>query len=408
MPDPTDTSATAEGRYLQRFQVAYEYPVFFTRAVFDPANRVFVDAVAREEPDRRHRVQFVLDAGVVAAWPRLIADIEGYVGLHAAHLILAGPPLVVPGGEVVKNDRRALEEVLGAFAERRLDRHAFVAIVGGGSVQDMVGYAAATAHRGIRVVRVPTTVLAQADGGVGVKNGVNAFGGKNYLGTFAPPYAVIDDFAFLETLARRDRVAGLAEAVKVGLIRDAAFFRRMEAEADALARFDPDATARVVRRCAELHLEHIAGSGDPFERAAARPLDYGHWSAHRLELATRHRLNHGEAVAIGMALDARYAFETGLLAEPDVESIRGLLERLGLALWDDALLETDPGGRLAILAGLEEFREHLGGELTVTLLEGIGRPVNVHEMDPAAIARAVAWLRDRSGPQTRSAAARGR
>src|SRR4029079_4140447 len=122
-----------------------------------------------------------------------------------------------------------------------LDRHAFVMAVGGGALLDLVGYAAATTHRGGRLLRVPTTVLAQNDSGVGVKNGVNAFGVKNLVGTFAPPFAVINDLRFLQTLEPRERVAGMAEAVKVALVRDASFFEWMEAEAAGLAAFQAEA-----------------------------------------------------------------------------------------------------------------------------------------------------------------------
>src|SRR6185312_16684743 len=158
----------------------------------------------------------------------------------------------------------------------------------------------------------PTTVLAQNDAGIGVKNGINAFGAKNMLGTFAAPFAVINDGRFLATLGERDRIAGMAEAVKVALVRDAKFFAWLRAAAPRLAAFDRDAVAQSIRRCAELHLAHIATGGDPFELGNARPLDFGHWAAHKLEVMTDHALRHGEAVALGMALDARYSVEAGL------------------------------------------------------------------------------------------------
>jgi 3-dehydroquinate synthase len=240
---------------------------------------------------------------------------------------------------------------------------------------------------------MPTTVLGQNDSGVGVKNGVNLRGSKNFVGTFTPPFAVASDARFLERLPRRDRVAGLAEAVKVALIRDAAFFDALEVTAPALAALDLGATEEVVRRCAELHLRHIATSGDPFELGSARPLDFGHWAAHKLESMTAHDLRHGEAVAIGIVLDSRYAALAGLLPQPDAARIHRVVGALGLPRWHDALAIRAAGGSLAVLAGLDEFREHLGGELTVTLLQGIGRAVEVHEMDPALLEQAVAWMR---------------
>jgi 3-dehydroquinate synthase len=226
-----------------------------------------------------------------------------------------------------------------------------------------------------------------------VKNGVNLHGSKNFVGTFSPPFAVVSDARFLERLPRRDRIAGLAEAVKVGLIRDGAFFDALEAAAPALAALDLDATEDVVRRCAELHLRHIATGGDPFELGSARPLDFGHWAAHKLESMTAHELRHGEAVAIGIALDSRYAALAGLLPEAEAARVHRVVGALGLPRWHDALAIRAAGGGLAVLAGLDEFREHLGGELTVTLLRGIGRAVEVHEMDPALIEQAVGWMR---------------
>jgi 3-dehydroquinate synthase len=234
-------------------------------------------------------------------------------------------------------------------------------------------------------VRVPTTVLAQNDSGIGVKNGINAFGVKNFVGSFAAPFAVINDAEFLSTLQRRDRIAGIAEAVKVALIRDADFFEWLCENRRALAELQPDATRTMIRRCAELHLDHISGSGDPFEFGSARPLDFGHWAAHKLESLSGHELRHGEAVAIGLALDSRYSVEQGWLAEADFERIAGLLSGLGFELVHPALFETGPDGELAVLGGLRDFREHLGGDLTVTMLKAPGRSFDVNEMDTETI-----------------------
>ncbi|HTU64114.1 MAG TPA: 3-dehydroquinate synthase, partial [Polyangiales bacterium] len=140
---------------------------------------------------------------------------------------------------------------------------------------------------------------------------------------------------------------------------------------------------------------HIAGAGDPFELGSARPLDFGHWSAHKLESMTHHRLSHGEAVAIGIGIDTRYCVEAGLLSETDAESILSLIEQLGLALWDSALEREGPTG-LEVLQGLEEFREHLGGELTVTLLDGIGQGREVHALDLGLLKKSLSYLRTRA------------
>jgi 3-dehydroquinate synthase len=373
---------------LQRVPVVLEYPVVFTRGVFDAANPALVDVLALREPTRRHRIAVIVDSGVAAAWPQLTAEIGAYVAAHGDRVELAAAPWTIPGGEAAK-DAAILDDIVQRLAALRMDRHSFVIGIGGGAALDVIGFAAATLHRGVRLVRVPTTVLAQNDAGVGVKNGINAFGAKNFLGTFATPFAVIDDSLFLRTLEPRDRVAGMAEAVKVALIRDPVFFDWLVEHAAQLAAFELVAVEKLVRRCAELHLAHIANGGDPFEQGNARPLDFGHWAAHKLEILTDHELRHGEAVAIGMTLDARYSVEAGLLDERDHAMIVTLLEQLGLPVWHEAL--RDP----ALLGGLADFREHLGGELTITLLAGIGRGIDTREIREDLVHRAIAWIDNR-------------
>jgi 3-dehydroquinate synthase len=381
--------------HLQRFTVSYEYPVHFTEGLFEPANPLLADIVARHEPERRHRCLVFIDEGLLGARPALPDEIAAYARHHGARMALVAPAITVPGGERVKNELFFIEEMQRQVFEHGIDRHSYVIAVGGGAVLDAVGLVAATSHRGLRLIRVPTTVLAQNDSGVGVKNGVNLYGVKNFCGTFAPPFAVLNDLDLLTGLAERDKVAGMAEAVKVALIRDRDFFAWLEQSADDLVTFQRPALAALIRRCAELHMRQIAHGGDPFETGSARPLDYGHWSAHKLESLTKHHLRHGEAVAIGIALDARYSVLTGLLAEGQDERICALLEHLGFRLWHPALESRRPEGSLAILEGLREFREHLGGELTVTLLADIGRGVEVHQIDEAKMVAAMRWLKER-------------
>jgi 3-dehydroquinate synthase len=375
----------------QEFQVSYRYPVHFTRGLFEPHNLTLREVVARE--GEKPRVLFVLDGGVLGRFPQLPERIAAYCAEHTDALELAGEPLVVPGGEGIKRDSAQVDRVLAAINKSRIDRHSYVVVVGGGAVLDAVGYAAAVAHRGVRLIRVPTTVLSQNDSGVGVKNSVNAFAKKNFLGTFAPPAAVLNDEDFLAGLPYRDWIAGVAEAIKVALIKDASFFARLEADAGALTARDMRAMRDLVYRCAELHLQHIA-SGDPFEMGSARPLDFGHWAAHKLEAMTAYELRHGEAVAVGIALDSVYSHLMGYLEAADLERILALIEAVGLPAWTPALARAGD-----VLAGLTEFREHLGGRLTITLLSGIGSGFEVHEINEDAVRDAIGILERRAAPQ---------
>jgi 3-dehydroquinate synthase len=378
-------------KIAQSFSVPFRYEVAFTRGMFETGNAVLADVIRAMHETPPAKVLAVIDEGVVNSHPGLISRMENYFARHDYTMRLCAPPIVAPGGESAKNDFGLVETLLRAIHEHGVDRHAYLAAIGGGAVLDLAGFAAAIAHRGIRHIRIPTTVLAQNDSGVGVKNGVNYFGKKNFLGCFAPPVAVINDFAFLSTLDERDWRSGIAEAVKVGLIKDAAFFAFLERAASALALREEAPMEHLIIECARLHLEHIGGGGDPFEMGSSRPLDFGHWAAHKLEQMTGFRLRHGEAVAIGIALDTTYAHLRGMLDELSWLRVIRLLQDLGFELFAPELLARKDGDFL-LLQGLEEFREHLGGRLTIMLLDAIGSGKEVHEMDAATILRAIERL----------------
>ena len=376
-------------------EVRWRHQVHFTEDVFSPSNPVLRDIVSGGRPGRAGLALIIVDESLVAARPGLLSSINAYFAAHASSVRLVCPPVSIVGGEAVKNAYFRVSEIHALIDRFHIDRHNFVIAVGGGALLDMVGLAAATAHRGVRHVRIPTTTLAQDDSGVGVKNGINAFGKKNFIGTFAPPFAVINDFTLLSTLSERDKRAGYVEAVKVACIRDRAFFEWIEAQSQALARFEDGPLKRLIYRSAELHLNHIATGGDPFEMGSARPLDFGHWAAHKLEQLSEYRLRHGEAVAIGIALDVTYARLRGLLPEADAGRILELLEGLGFELFAGELLHEDDRGQLLVVHGLEEFREHLGGQLTITLPRELGCGIEVHEMDLPLVVRAISELRRR-------------
>jgi len=374
-------------KYLQQsFSVKFEYKVYFTSGLFNTSNTLFNDFL--KGPGIIRKILFVVDEGVGIG---VVQQLKEYFNLH--HAVQLVPEIViVPGGEIVKNDTRYFDQILEAVNEYKIDRHSYIAAIGGGSVLDLVGYAAAVSHRGIRHIRIPTTVLSQNDSGIGVKNGINYFGKKNFLGTFAPPIAVFNDELFIDTLSERDYRSGISEAVKVALIKDPVFFEWIENNASALVKRERETMNYLICRCAELHMQHIAGR-DPFESGSSRPLDFGHWSAHKLEQLSNFEVLHGEAVAMGMALDTVYSNLSGYLSETESQRIIDLLNKLGFDLVHPMMDVSDDSS--PILLGLEEFREHLGGELTIMLLEKIGLGIEVHEIDPEILKKASHLLRNK-------------
>ncbi len=369
----------------QEFQVSYRYKLHFTEGLFNSDNTLFSDIIQEYKENGGVKLLFVIDDGVANTHPNLLKNIVSYCEKHSTDLSHT-KSIVVKGGEQSKNDGSNVTEILRAINENAICRHSFVVVIGGGAVIDMVGYAAAIAHRGVKLIRVPTTVLSQNDSAVGVKNSINAFGKKNFLGTFAPPYAIINDSEFLATLEQRDWIAGIAEALKVALIKDAEFFGYLELHGEKLRTRDSAAMQYTIYKCAEIHMQHIAQGGDPFESGSSRPLDFGHWAAHKLEYMTDYNLRHGEAVAKGIVLDVTYAHLIGLITEKELQRIVRVFEAIGFDL--SLPIETEEEMSL-LLNGIEEFREHLGGQLTITLISGIGKKHDVHKIDTSLMKKAL-------------------
>lgn len=366
----------------QSFSVSFQYPVCFTEDLFSLENPILVDVF---EKGKSVKTFFVIDSGVAEAFPDLISKIKSYATNFKDLFFLCAEPLIVPGGEDCKNDPDVYQQVVKATNDYGIDRHSYIVAIGGGAVLDMVGFAAAISHRGIRLVRIPTTVLSQNDSGVGVKNSINYFGKKNYLGTFTTPVAVLNDFNFLKTLDDRDWRAGISEALKVALIKDLSFFEWLEKEAIALSKREMEPMKAQIIRCAQMHMDHIAGK-DPFEFGSSRPLDFGHWAAHKLEHLSQYRVRHGEAVAIGIALDSCYSHLLGWISKEDLDRVLGVIRTLGFSLYEPELSGEN------LIMGLREFQEHLGGQLTIMLLEKLGKGVEVHEMDENLIQSAIQLL----------------
>ena len=383
----------------QDIQVAFRYDVHFVTDAFRPGNDLLGRILgAGQRSAWRKKILPVIDEGLLPHYPDLRERIQAYFAQWGgADALILHPPVLAPAGEAAKNDPALVGELHAAIRQGGLCRHSFVLAIGGGSVLDLAGYAAATAHRGVRLVRMPTTVLAQNDSGVGVKNSVNALRAKNFLGTFAPPYAVVNDFSFLASLSDRDWRSGMAEAVKVALVKDAAFFGELETEAERLA---PPPAGR--GRHATAHLPVRRAASGPYRRLGG-PFRDGKLPSPRLRTLGRaptgatHGLRAAARGSGGHRHRPRrraYSHLCGLLSERDRNRTLDLIETMGFRLYAPEIGERlkDPDHPRSIFQGLEAFREHLGGTLTIMLLAGVGRGVEVHEVDLALYRQAIALL----------------
>ncbi|MEI7928676.1 MAG: 3-dehydroquinate synthase [Verrucomicrobiales bacterium] len=376
-------------RYDFQIPVTFKHRIVLTRDAFAPGNRALQE-ILNEGGGRR--VLALIETNVAMAWPQLVGQVKAY--LEATGLDVRGVD-VLPGGEAVKADDSLVRRIWERIDSCHVDRHSYLLAIGGGAFLDAVGYAAATAHRGVRLVRFPTTTLSQDDSGVGVKCAINHFGKKNWVGSFGVPFAVVNDFAFLHSQDEETRRAGLIEAVKVALVKDAGFFDWIETNAEGLALLDPSLLEACVERSALHHARHIAQGGDPFECGCSRPLDFGHWAAHKIEALSGYQLDHAHAVAVGLSLDTLYSAKVGLLSPASADRILKVVETLHLPLTHEALDLRGVGGKRRVFDGLEEFREHLGGRLTVLLLSAPGTGIDVHEMDETLLETCIVELQER-------------
>lgn len=369
--------------------LTFRHRAFFTRDIFCAENQTLLEAIDSEDIASK-RILCVIEQQVASSNPQLVAEAQSYLTNLTQHTTV----LTLNGGEGAKNSSELVDQIHRLVNSHHIDRHSYILCLGGGAFLDAVGFGTATAHRGIRLIRLPSTTLSQCDSGVGVKNGINLFGKKNFTGTFGVPWAVVNDIDLLTTQPKVTREVGLVEALKVSLIKDAEFFEFIAAHTDQLNAFDPDTVESVIKRSAELHMAHIATAGDPFELGSSRPLDFGHWSAHKLEQLTDFTCSHAEAVSIGVALDVLYSVRIGLLSQDVGERILNLMATLGYSLWHDTLqAPSTSSGKLAIFDGIAEFREHLGGQLTVMMLTAIGSGKDVHEIDEALMTRCITELK---------------
>ena len=368
------------------FVVPQTHRLRFTTDVFGE-DRDVLAAVLESSDGQAVRVQFWVDQHVADATPDLLDKINRFIDCNADRITRVGSVQFVPGGEDVKNDVHVIERMLKVFNAGELDRRSYVIAIGGGAVLDAVGFATAIAHRGLRLVRLPTTTLAQGDSGVGVKNGTNLFQKKNWMGAFAVPWAVINDAELLTTLSNRDFISGFSEAVKVSLLKDSAQFEEICQNAVQIRARNMEVALPVIKESAKMHLDHITQGGDPYEALEARPLDYGHWSAHKMEVMSGFALRHGEAVAIGVAIDTVYSSLVHGLDPSVPEKVLKCLMDLGFTLTDGSLTDVE-----TLFCGLEEFRQHLGGRLTLTMLRNIGDAIDVHQVQRDKMVEAIEYV----------------
>lgn len=291
--------------------------------------------------------------------------------------------MVLPAGEASKTLAN-FGAAITALASLGATRDACVMALGGGVAGDLAGFAAACWMRGVDCVQLPTSLLAMVDSSVGGKTAVDIPEGKNLVGAFHPPRAVIADTAALRTLPPRELRAGLAEVIKYGAIGDPLFFRWLQAEHAALLAGDDAALAQAIARSCEHKAEIVAR--DPLEKGERALLNLGHTFGHAIETEQGYgapgndNLNHGEAVAVGMVLAARLSARLGMSSEADTDQLRDLLLRYELPVEIPAGLAPD-----ALLARMRLDKKNLAGRLRLVLWRGIGHAEVVADVDEADV-----------------------
>ena len=313
---------------------------------------------------------------------------ETVAGLHLGPLRdgfaeegIEAPALALPPGEGTKG-WAGLERAVGWLLDERVERSDVVVALGGGVIGDLAGFAAAILRRGVRLVQVPTTLLAQVDSSVGGKTGINTAHGKNLVGAFHQPSLVLADIGALDTLPRRDWLAGYGEVVKYGLLGDAAFFGWLEAHGPALACGDAALGAEAVRRCCEAKAAIVLA--DEREAGERMLLNLGHTFAHALEAATGYsdRLLHGEAVAVGCALAFDLSARLGLCAQEEPSRVRAHFRAMEMRR---DLSGLDLPGPETLLALMAQDKKVVAGRLRFVLARGVGEAFVTSDVPPDAV-----------------------
>ncbi|MHC4144144.1 MAG: dehydroquinate synthase/iron-containing alcohol dehydrogenase family protein, partial [Planctomycetota bacterium] len=261
--EPTGlVSAPCNIAHDTEFCCRFTHRLRFTGDVFAAGNETLSNILSGVSSDCSNAAIFI-DANVARTRVNPANKINDY---FKKYLPENSPKIhVVPGGERIKNQQQDFKQILDAIEQSHLCRKSFVIAIGGGAVLDAVGFAASITHRGLRLIRIATTTLSQADSAMAVKNGINAFGKKNYMGVFSTPWAIINDEATLETLAMSHWLAGFSEAIKVALLKDPLLFEYIYRNCGGIQARNLDVSVPVIRRSARLHFDHITLNGDPFE-----------------------------------------------------------------------------------------------------------------------------------------------
>jgi 3-dehydroquinate synthase len=364
LPAPDDP---VEGRAERRDA----YPIFVTRSLADTLERL---------------QELVAEASVAVITDRRVADLHGAALLEALDEAGIEPEVaVVPPGEQHKTLGQTLK-LLDWLTETALTRRDVIVTFGGGVINDMGGWVASCYMRGVPYVNLPTTLIGQVDAGIGGKLAVNHAVAKNLIGGFFQPRGVISNVAYLETLDQRQLRAGLAESIKKAIIASPAYWELIETHADAMLARDMDALELLVHGAGAIKAELIAR--DPYEEDSRRTLGFGHAIAHPLETVTGYcGLLHGEAVALGMVVEARMAVARGLLSETGLARMLGLLRRVGLPT-TGAELPARVDGR-ALLRAIERIRLIRGGSYRFVLPIDVGETVIADDVTPEELRSAL-------------------
>jgi 3-dehydroquinate synthase len=321
-----------------------------------------------------------------AGWSQLVLLTDTTVaGLHLERVRTVIPGnvtlITIPAGELSKSLAQ-LGELFDRFAEIRLGRRDVLLTFGGGVVGDLGGFAAATWHRGIRYLQIPTTLEAAVDASIGGKTGINHAGGKNLIGAFHQPSAVLIDTDFFATLGLRDLAAGLAESIKHAALTSAAFLDWHEQHADAILARDPATLAELVARNCEIKADVVCR--DEREADVRRILNYGHTIGHAIEHLLAFELRHGECVGLGMLVENEIAHRRGLLPRSEADRVRAVLARFGLPLKLPQTLDA-----AAVLEACRSDKKAQAGHVPFALIAGIGQPQIASEIDAADVKAAL-------------------